>query len=189
MANTDEDISRWHEANPGVFEAWVNTWQDMVYNTALGMLMHETDAEDVAQDVFVTLYRRSHTFRGEASISTWLYRVTLNRCTDILRQRKRGSKWWGKRDESIEQDWVTFEHPGVLAENKDHSVVLFNAMQRLPNDQRTAFVLSKLEGLKVQEIAEIMKRSSSSVESLLSRANQNLRQWLKTYYESQVNNT
>ncbi|MBX2939539.1 MAG: RNA polymerase sigma factor [Ferruginibacter sp.] len=187
MANTDDDISRWHNANPGVFELWVNTWQDMVYNTALGMLMNETDAEDVAQDVFVALYRNSHTFRGEAAISTWLYRVTINRCTDVLRQRKRGKTWWGKREEPSAGDWITFEHPGVLAENKDHATVLFNALQRLPHHQRTAFVLNKMEGLRVAEVAEIMKRSVSGVESLLSRANQHLRQWLKNYYEAQVN--
>lgn len=188
MANTDDDISRWHAANPGVFESWVNTWQDMVYNTALSVLMHETDAEDVAQDVFVSLYKNSHTFRGESAISTWLYRVTVNRCTDLLRQRNRGKKWWGKREEvPVAEDWITFEHPGVLAEHKDHAVVLFNAIRKLPDHQRTAFVLNKVEGLRIVEIADIMKRSPASVESLLSRANQNLRQWLKKYYEAQVN--
>jgi len=77
-----------------------------------------------------------------------------------------------------------FEHPGVKAENKEKSAILFKAVNRLPENQRTAFLLQKLEGLSQQEIAAILKTSSSAVESLLSRAKVNLKKSLTDYYTS-----
>lgn len=183
----DDDISRWHADNPGVFEEWVNTWQDMVYHTALGMLMQAADAEDVAQEVLVALYKNAHTFRGDAKLSTWLYRITIHKCIDHLRLHNRKKRWWGTKDEPHENELVSFDHPGILAEKKEHAVALFQAMKHLPNDQRSAFVLCKMEGLSLEEMATVLNRSTSAAESLLNRANLNLRKILKNYYEEQVN--
>jgi len=71
------------------FKVIVTTWQDMVYNTALGILQSAEDAEDVAQEVFVQVYESIHTFKGESKLSTWLYRITTSKALDHIRRKKR----------------------------------------------------------------------------------------------------
>ena len=77
-----------------------------------------------------------------------------------------------------------FHHPGVILDNKERASVLFKAIDRLPENQKTAFTLHKLEGLSYQEISEVMKTTLSSVESLMHRAKNNLKKWLAEHYES-----
>ena len=75
-----------------------------------------------------------------------------------------------------------FFHPGIKAENKENAQVLFKAMNNLPENQRTAFVLNKMENLSYREIGEIMNSSESAIDSLLQRAKKNLQITLKEYY-------
>ena len=70
------------------FKSIVEAWQDMVYNTALGILQNAEDAEDVAQEVFIQVYRSIHGFKAESKLSTWLYRIATTRALDLLRSRK-----------------------------------------------------------------------------------------------------
>lgn len=186
MSWIEDDITLWHKQHPGKFESWVDTCKDLVYNTALGMLMQETDAEDIVQEVFIALYQKCPAFREEAKISTWLYRITVNKCIDVQRKHKRKVNRLGKWENANDEEIFHFEHPGVLTENKEHAKVLFAALRKIPDDQRAAYVLQKMEDKSMQEIAEILERSVSAVESLLSRANQNLRIHLKHYYETQL---
>lgn len=186
MSWIEDDITRWHKQHPGKFEEWVDTCKDLVYNTALGILMQEEDAEDVTQDVFIALYQKCPSFREESAISTWLYRITVNKCIDAQRKYKSKIRRLGIKDETIDEEIFHFEHPGVLTENKEHAKALFAALRKIPDDQRAAYVLQKMEFRSMQEIAEIMERSVSAVESLLSRANQNLRTHLKHYYETHL---
>ena len=144
------------------------------------------DAEDITQDVFVDVYHQSAAFRGEAAVSTWLYRIAMNKCIDHLRKKQRRAKsgfmglfHTGIVDEKGEMD---FYHPGVATENKEKAVILFKAMKTLPEKQHTAWVLSELENLSYKEISEIMNVSLSSVESLLFRARQNLRKTIAGMY-------
>lgn len=186
MNGIDADISRWHAEHPGKFETWVHSSKDIVYNTALGIMLNEADAEDITQDVLLSLYKKAPSFREESKVSTWLYRITVNRCIDVQRKKNRKIKWWGKQDKTDEDEAFHFEHPGVLVEKQEHAKALFAALKKIPQDQRAAYVLHKMEDKSMQEIADILNRSTSAVESLLSRANQGLRSHLKTYYESQL---
>ncbi len=166
------------------FDMIVNEYQDKVYNTCLGFLKNEADAEDTAQEVFFRIYKSQGTFRGDASLSTWIYRITVNKCLEGIRKRKKHN-----RDENYETlaDQLpttdAFYHPGVALENKERGAVLFAAMESLPEAQKIAFTLAKVEGLSYEEIAAIMEKTVSSVESLLHRARLNLRTELKTYYQ------
>ncbi|MEP7278561.1 MAG: RNA polymerase sigma factor [Bacteroidota bacterium] len=172
------------------FKIIVTTWQDMVYNTALGILQSAEDAEDVAQEVFVQVYESIHTFKGESKLSTWLYRITTSKALDHIRRKKRKKRFalvqhlFGENNEIIIQP-PDFNHPGVLMDNKENAAVLFRAIQKLPDNQKTAFVLNKVEGLNYQEISDVMKTTVSSVESLLHRAKTNLRKWLQELYRNQ----
>jgi len=172
------------------FKLIVTTWQDMVYNTALGILQSAEDAEDVAQEVFLQVYESIHTFKGESKLSTWLYRITTSKALDHIRRKKRKKRFafvqhlFSENNEIMIQP-PDFRHPGVVLDNKESAATLFKAIEQLPENQKIAFVLNKVEGLNYHEISEVMKTTVSSVESLLHRAKTNLRKWLQELYRNQ----
>ncbi len=182
-------VAQLKQGDEGAFKTIVTTWQDMVYNTALGILQSAEDAEDVAQEVFVQVYESIHTFKGESKLSTWLYRITTSKALDHIRRKKRKKRFafiqhlFDQHNEIIIQP-PDFHHPGVALDNKESAAALFKAIEKLPDNQKIAFVLNKVEGLNYQEISEIMKTTVSSVESLLHRAKTNLRKWLQELYNN-----
>lgn len=168
------------------FKALVLQYQDRVYNTCLGFLRNAQDAEDLSQEVFIEIYKSLDQFKGEAKISTWIYRIAVNKSLEALRRRKRKKRWsWltSYEPDLHEKSAVDDIHPGVLAENKERAGVLFNAIDRLPEQQKVAFTLFHIEGLNYEEIAETMQKSVSSVESLMHRAKNNLKKILYAYYQ------
>lgn len=170
------------------FKALVDGWQVMVYNTVLGILMNIEDAEDVAQEVFIQVYESIGSFKGECKLSTWLYRIALSKSMDHLRKKKRKKRFafieslFNQNDELV-HDPGHFYHPGVQIENKEAAADLFKAIETLPENQKMAFILNKLESLSYQEIGEVMRVSVSAVDSLLHRAKVNLRKQLNNYYK------
>ncbi|WP_126246080.1 RNA polymerase sigma factor [Chitinophaga rhizosphaerae] len=182
-----DNIANLKQGSEAAFRELVEQWQGMVYNTALGILQNTADAEDVSQEVFMQAYESIGSFKGESKISTWLYRITVTKCLDFLRKKTR-KKRWGKvmsifgDNQELLVDPPDFQHPGVELANKERSQLLFKAIGRLPDSQKAAFVLHKLEGLSSKEIAGVMDASVSAVEGLLHRARQNLRQQLEKYY-------
>ena len=162
------------------FRELVSQFQDKVYNTALGFLHNETDAEDIAQEVFIQVYRSIQTFKGQAKLSTWIYRITVTKSLDHLRSRKRKKRFGFIRSLFGEQNEPVYEpadlnHPGVQQEQKEDARILFQLVDGLPENQRTAFLLNKVEDLSYREIAAILRTSEQAVDSLLQRAKQNLR--------------
>jgi len=170
------------------FRELFNDYKDRVYNTSLGILQNAGDAEDTVQEVFVEIFNSIGKFRGDSSLSTWIYRITMNKCFEHLRKSKRKKRFgfmesiFGEKSESL--NLPDFNHPGVILENKERSAVLFRAVEKLNDSQKSAFVLSKIEGLSVKEISKIMNLTESSVESLLHRAKNNLKKLLSDYYNS-----
>lgn len=160
----------------------------IVYNTSLGIVQNSTDAEDITQEVFIQAFHSIKAFKCESKLSTWLYRIAVSKSLDHLRAKKRKKRFgtldarFGQHNEpSVEQ--ATFVHPGVQLENKERAAVLFRAIHKLPENQKAAFILHKTEGLSYQEVAEVLKLSVSSVESLLFRARANLQKYLEGYYK------
>ena len=152
-----------------------------VYNTALGFLKNVDEAEEVTQDVFVTIYQSAAQFSGKSKVSTWVYRITVNKCLDRIRNKKNQL-----HREMLDLDTVKveewFAHPGVAEERQEDAKLLFNVIDNLAENQRIAFTLSFVENLPRGEVAEIMELSLKAVESLLQRAKQNLRKELEKYY-------
>ena len=168
------------------FRELVVSYQDRVYNTVLGFVQQTEEAEDLTQEVFIKIYQSIKTFRQDASLGTWIYRIAVTKSLDHLRQqkrKKRGGTWLSIFGGSEEPEAPDFIHPGVVAEQKENSVMLFKAINNLPDNQKAAFLLQKLEGLGQDEIAAVLKTSVSSVESLLHRAKQNLRKILNDHYK------
>lgn len=171
------------------FKTIVETWQDMVFNTAVGILQNEEDAEDVAQEVFMQVFESIDSFKEESKLSTWIYRITVSKALDHIRKKKTKKRFaffksLFKEDNQVMIEPPDFLHPGVKLENKENAQALFQAMDRLPPNQKTAFVLNKMEDLSYQEVGEIMEISSSAVDSLLQRARQNLKKELKMQFET-----
>lgn len=171
------------------FKKLVDEWQDMVYNTALGIVQIEEDADDVTQEVFVQVYQSISSFKGESKFSTWLYRITVRKALDHEKKRKRKKRFafiQNLFNNEGEGDLLPaeFNHPGVQLEKKEKAAVLFGALKRLPESQRIAFTLHKLEGQSYQEVADIMDTTLFAVESLVARAKTNLRKILEQYYNN-----
>jgi len=183
-----ETIEQLKQGNEQAFRELVEQYQQMVVRTCYGILRNREDAEDVAQDVFVEVYRSISGFRADAKLSTWLYRIAVNRSLNHIRDNKK-RRWlgFGKNDEcentplSILEADAT-DQPEYILENKQRAAILFGAINRLPDKQKVAFLLRKNDGLSYREIADVMELSQSSVESLLFRAKKNLQKKLFACY-------
>ena len=183
-----ELITQLKRNDTDAFKAIVEAWQDMVFNTALGILQNIEDAEDVAQEAFIQAFESIASFKEESKFSTWIYRITVTKSLDHLRKKKTKKRFTFLKSLYNEEngqmvDPPDFLHPGVKLENKENAKKLFKAMNKLAPNQKTAFVLNKMENLSYQEVAEIMDLSSSAVDSLLQRARQNLKKELREQYE------
>jgi len=170
------------------FKALVEDYQQRVYNTCLGFVKNPEDADDLTQEVFIEVFRSILKFRMESKLSTWIYRIAVTKSLESLRARKRKKRFAVLRslfntDNSV-VEIPDFNHPGIIAENKERSKIIFQALDKLPESQQTAYTLHKLEGLGYEEIANIMKKSVSSIESLMHRAKSNLQNYLYDYYNS-----
>ncbi len=153
-------------------------------NTVLGMVQDHHVAEDLTQEVFVTVYKSLISFNEKSSLSTWIYRITVNKCIDHLRSKnvkKRSgflSAIFMKDSGETAVEATDFNHPGVQIENREKSKYLFKALNTLPENQKTVFILTYMEDLPQKEVAEIMDMTVKGVESLLQRAKGNLRKYL-----------
>lgn len=182
-------IKRLKNKEGAAFSQLVEESQQLVYNTALGILQNEEDAEEVTQDVFISVYENLSSFKEDAQLNTWIYRIAINKSLDA-EKKKRRQKSGGllKRifDREVDEEAVHFEHPGVLLDQKENAAALFAALKKIPATQRTAFVLQKMEGQSNKDIAAIMEINETAVESLLARAKKNLRNTLALYFEKQI---
>lgn len=184
----EQFISELREGKPSAYNELVKQFADKVFNTSISILQNEQDAEDITQEVFIEIFRSVSSFKGQSKLSTWIYRVTVTKCLEFLRKKKRKKRFaivqsiFGMESVLPETDVPHFYHPGVQLENKELSAILFNSIDQLAENQKTAFILHKVEGLSYIEIAEVMKTSIPSVESLLFRAKQNLQKILGDYY-------
>jgi len=187
-----ELIKELKQRSQHAFRVLVEQQKDVVYNTCLGFLHNPQDAEDVTQEVFIQIFESIHEFREDASLSTWIYRIAVTKSLELLRKRKRKKRMAYFKsmlnldaDPDDYEDQQYFEHPGVALENQERAEILFRTIDTLPENQRIAFVLHKVEGLSYKKVAEVMETSLSAVESLIHRAKKNLKLRLKTYYEQQ----
>lgn len=192
MNESEELIEQLKKGDQASFSAVVNRYQDLVYNTALGIVQNAEDADDITQEVFVQVHLSVSSFKGDSKFSTWLYRITISKALDHEKKKKRKKRFafvqslFGNH-EAEEIHPVEFNHPGVQLERKESAADLFKALKLLPENQRIAFTLHKLEGQSHQEIAAIMNLSLYAVESLMGRAKTNLKKLLAAYYQKKNN--
>lgn len=174
------------------FRSIVEAHQEKVRNTVYRFVKNPEDADDLAQEVFIQVYESMHHFRREAELSTWIYRIAVNKAIDFLRKKKRKKRLaqfttlfgFGEEQEEIIPSTENDPHQDV--EDLQRREVLQSALEQLPENQKTAIVLSKYQGFSNKEIAGIMELSLAAVESLIHRAKNNLHRMLCAYYETQI---
>ena len=171
----------------------IDLFQQKVFATCISFVPNKEDAEDIAQDVFVEVFNSIKKFKGNSKLSTWIYRITTNKCLGFIRKKntkKRFAFLQSIMGNDIPVDktkyFTEMNHPGVLMENKEKSETLFKAINQLPDAQRVVFTLSKVDGMSYQEICEVTEKSLSSVESLMFRAKKNLQDILGDFYKNDL---
>ena len=169
------------------FENLYNQYSVLVYNLALNYLQNVEDAEEITQDVFIQINNSLIKFQEKSSLKTWIYRITINKCLDFIKHKNSQKRYFifGRKSQNEFEiaNASNFEHPGILLENKEKAKVLFDIINELGENQKTAFLLSKVDGLSNPEIAEIMNLSISSVESLVFRAKNTLKEKISKKFE------
>lgn len=162
------------------FRILVERYQQMVFRTCMGFLHNREEAEDLAQDVFIRAYQSLSRFRGESAFSTWLYRIAVNASLNRIRRSSLKITFETLENTVISAPATSEDDPEKILISREQSVWLRRAVNSLPENQRTAIILSKYEDLSQKEIAEIMMTSEGAVESLLFRAKRNLRKRLSS---------
>jgi RNA polymerase sigma-70 factor (ECF subfamily) len=169
------------------FENLYNQYSVLVYNLGLNYLQNVEDAEEITQDVFIQINNSLSKFEEKSSLKTWIYRITINKCLDVIKHKNSQKRYFifGRKSQNEFEiaNASNFEHPGILLENKEKAKVLFDIINELGENQKTAFLLSKVDGLSNPEIAEIMNLSISSVESLVFRAKNTLKEKISKKFE------
>lgn len=165
------------------FEGVVRAHQAKVLGLCLSFLTNPAAAEDAAQEVFVKAFRARDKFRAEAALSTWLYRIAVNHCLNLLRNEKlRKTQSWdeliAQRGEEAQALWTTPE-AGVDAERLD---LIIRLLSGIPEDERRLLLLREAQGFSYEEISEILEISLDAVKSRLRRARARLQERTQHFF-------
>lgn len=179
-----ELVAQLQQGSEAAFRTLVAQYQDRIYSTAFSLLRSAEEAEDVAQEVFVEVYQTVARFRGEAALSTWLYRLATSRALQHRRRlqtKKRFACFTSLLgfDNQVLHEPPDHAHPLALLESEQQLHLLLTHIGRLPGQQQVAFTLRHEQDLSYEEIAAVLDTTVAAVESLLFRARQTLRQHLQ----------
>lgn len=189
----NELVNRLKNGDEEAFRIIFNDNQKKVINACYRLVNDIDTAEDLTQEVFIKVYSSISQFRGESQLSTWIYRIAITKSLDHLRAQKRKKRMSILKYLSVDEEHqIDIEapkdqQPDALIDNSERMKALNNAMNKLPENQRVAFSLSKYDELSSKEIAEVLSTSISAVESLIHRAKKNLEKKLYNFYKKQMN--
>lgn len=187
-----EIIKKLKNGDEDTFRMVVQRYSRMVLNCSYKFLRNKESAEDLTQEVFLEVYESVKTFRADSKLSTWIYRIAVTKSLNHLKSMKRKKRFavlvsiFGKDDSVKDIPLADSIAPDKELENKDRARILAWALDKLPDNQRVAFTLSKYDEMSYEEISSIMNTSISSVESLIHRAKTNLKKKLYNYYKKHL---
>ena len=188
-ASDNELIKQISKGSTAAYEELVKRYETKVFNLAMSFTRNIEDAEEVLQDVFLTVYRKVEGFEGKSAFSSWLYRITVNAAFMKLRKRKQNQavsldevtpvleKSWQEREDS------PIHHCDALAINNQLKETLTRAIEKLPEEYRLVFMLRDVDGLSNKEVGEMLKISIPAVKSRLHRSRLMLRKKLHRFYD------
>ena len=141
----------------------------MVFNLALQYVQNIEDAEEITQDVFVKVFDNLNSFRKQASVKTWIYRISINQSLDFIKAKKSQkrnflSSIFSLNDSAFKFEPANFNHPGIELEQKEAFQNIFTAINQLSDNQKTVIILLKIEGKSQAETAEIMNLNEKALE-------------------------
>jgi RNA polymerase sigma-70 factor, ECF subfamily len=171
------------------FRTLVEQHETRVLNTCYGFLKDKLDAEDAAQEVFVEVFRSIEDFRGDSQLSTWIYRIAVTKCLNVIKARNRKKRIGvfkhvlGLEDIMDEAKAPDDSKPDVQIEDQERLELLLQTIEKLPENQKVALTLHRLEGFTHEEVAAILQTSVPSVESLIFRAKKNLEKYLSKHFK------
>lgn len=178
-------IQAFQKGDDSVFEVLIKRYELRLFNSVLGMIQNQHEAEDIFQDILVKIYKKLKDFRGDSKFFTWVYRIGVNTTWDHLRKKKRRPAF--SLDAAIEEKRISPKklksnqpEPRAEADLDERVMLLKKAMNRLKPKHRIILQLKEVDGYSYQEIAGILKCSIGTVESRLFRARANLKKELET---------
>jgi RNA polymerase sigma-70 factor (ECF subfamily) len=182
-----ELVAQLQQGSEAAFRTLVERYQDRIYSTVLSLLRSPEEAEDVAQEVFVEVHQTINRFRGEAALSTWLYRLATSRALKNLRRARTKKRFayftsllgFGN---DVLHDVPNHAHPLALLKGEQQLGLLLEHIARLPGPQQVAFTLRHEQELSYEEIAAVLDTTVLAVESLLFRARKTLRHHLQPHF-------
>jgi RNA polymerase sigma-70 factor, ECF subfamily len=185
----EEIIRHAQEGNAGAFEQLYRRYSRRVYSLCLRMVKNDSEAEDLTQEAFLLLFRKIHTFRGEARFSTWLHRLTSNLVLMRFRKKRHPEVSLDATLESDEEDsrpLIEFGGPDLRLSGVIDHVNLTRAIEQLPDGYREVFILHDVEGYEHSEIARILGRTIGNSKSQLFKARLRLRELLQEALRSRA---
>lgn len=175
-----------------VFREFVDQYQLSLLKLCVGFLHDEEDAKDIVQDVFIEVFQSVEQFRGDSLLSTWLFRIAVNKSLNQIRKNK-NKRVLASIDSVLSANRKVMvnipdesEVSDKYIENEERAKIIRQTIDRLPKNQRIAFVLSKYQDLSYKEISEVMNISLSAVEALIHRAKLNLQKKLLNQYKKNL---
>lgn len=178
ILNLDDDFSlikRFIEGDESTFNVLVQRHKEKVRNIIYLTLSRQDAVDDIAQEVFLTVYKNLGRFRFESQFTTWLYRITVNKCRDHLRKMKIRNIFTPIKESETELGYTT------RPEDRDTAEIVREAISKLPEKLRVPLLLKDIEGLSYQEISEAVNCEIGTVKSRIFRAREGLRNILKPY--------
>lgn len=179
-------VRRLQQRDEKAFEEVVRLYQHKVYNLVYRMIGNQEEAEDVAQEVFVTVFKAIESFRGESKLSTWLYRIAANHCKNRMKYLGRRSyKATGTFDETAERELVDaqpstlrphVDGPDAVLEGLELERTVQEAIAALDEEHRVLVVLRDVENLSYEEMAQVTGLELGTVKSRLHRARLQLKE-------------
>ncbi len=185
--NEQDIVERIIAGDMRAFESLVNDFKERVMNICFSYTNNLVDAEDVSQEVFIELYKSLRKFKGDAALSTWIFKIASGKSLDHIRKQKRIKRGAGLT--SYIEDFKNNDWSAGNSGNPDNEMIhsqrkewLYYGLSKLPNRQREAFVLTQIEGMDHQAVGQIMETTVKSVEALVTRG----RKKLKSILEKQI---
>ena len=176
-----ELLKKCRQGDRDAFNILVQTYQRQVINLAYGMLSDTEDATDAAQEVFIKVYRNIDRFEGKSSLSTWIYRITSNVCKDFLRKRTRTIQSVSIYESSEDDDDRPMEIKDSSPTPQEHMEItetqreVRKALDELPEEYKSVFVMYDLEGLSYDDISNVLQCPVGTIKSRLNRARKALK--------------
>jgi RNA polymerase sigma-70 factor (ECF subfamily) len=171
------------------FKLLFESYQQSVFNLCYRFAKNRAEADDLCQEVFLKIYLAAQKFKHEAKVSTWIYRITVNHCLNYKRRSRLFDIFSLEQtdEKKISADWrllLEENQPDTYVERKERERIVQAAINSLPQNQRVALILQRYENMSLQQIAEVLNSSVSSVQSRLARAKENLCQRLLPYLKN-----